>query len=186
MFWFRLGVGSSDTLVNLIGGAVAAGWDSGCGVSTGWAAGLFELSDLDGLTDSIKDDAYDAGAGDAVAGGRRSVRGRGSAVGGWGSTAAVAATESARAAWWGFFFKEDGADLFKELRVDILAFGGLVSRRDGLVAAAAAQATAEAAAEAATTTGGAVVVVAGGGLGASAGYQREGYALGKTTLLVFK
>lgn len=72
--------------------------------------------------------------------------------------------------------------MFQELRVYVLAFGGLVSGGDGLVAAAAAaQTTAEAAATATAaatvSTGRAVVVVAAGGLGARDRDQRKGYAL---------
>lgn len=59
--------------VNLVGGAVAAGGGRGGSVAAGGAGGvatagaagettgLFELSDLDGLTDSLKVDADNAG-----------------------------------------------------------------------------------------------------------------------------
>lgn len=82
----------------------------------------------------------------------------------------MAAAESARAAGRSFFFKEDLADLFEELRVYILALGCLEAGGDGAVStAAAADSTAEASAEAASVSSGwAVVVVAGWGLCADA------------------
>lgn len=75
-----------------------------------------------------------------------------------------------------FFLQEDGADLLKELGVDILSLGGLVASGDSLVAAAAA--TADSTVEAtAAAAGGTVVVVARGGFSAGTRHQREGYAL---------
>lgn len=81
-----------------------------------------------------------------------------------------------------FFLQEDGADLLKELGVDILSLGGLVASGDSLVAAAAAAAdsTVEATAAAA---GGTVVVVARGGFSAGTRHQREGYALWKNNFV---
>lgn len=72
-----------------------------------------------------------------------------------------------------FFLQEDGTDLLKELRVDILSLGGLVAGGDSLVAAAA---TASTAVEAGAATGGTVVVVARWGFGAGTRHQRKGYA----------
>lgn len=80
-----------------------------------------------------------------------------------------------------FFFEKDLADLFKELGIDVLAFGGLVAGGDGAVAAAAAattHSTTEAAAEATAISAAAaaarraVVAVTGWGLGAGARHQR--------------
>lgn len=148
---------------NLVGGAVAAGggrrgtvatrgtrWVATAGAA-GETAGLLELGDLDGLTDSLKVDSDDAGGGDSVGGGWDSVGGGGSTVGGGDTTVAatVTAAESAGSAGGGFFLEEDLADLFEEGGVYVLALGGLVAGGDGAVAAAAA-AGGETATEAAT------------------------------------
>lgn len=71
------------------------------------------------------------------------------------------------------FSEEDGADLLKELGVDVLSLGGLVAGGDGLVAAAAAESAGETAVSAA---GWPVVVVAARGFTAGTRHQREGYA----------
>lgn len=110
---------------------------------------LVVLRHLDGLSNPIQVDAYDSGlvAWHSVRGTRDSVLRAGV------STAAAAAdtdtTTDAVSPGGLLFLQQDLSDLLEELRVDVLALGGLVSVRDGSVSAAAAAAAADEAASAA-------------------------------------